>query len=162
MTLVVINNSPQEVIQELRCPSQTGFHLKERKQKNRLNAQAWPCFKDLHTTWKAVRRASNYNCSMCHLPCCKHCWTCAQIYSTGTIPGGFLERLKYEQKCREMCLKCALPAVSFSSSSASSLRSCSFPTGWVAGTVTPGIWGRQHGGVRARGEFRQSRRNFLS
>lgn len=34
--------------------------------------------------------------------------------------------------------------------------------GCVAGTVTPGIWGRQHGGVRARGEFRQSKRNFLS
>lgn len=55
-----------------------------------------------------------------------------------------------------------LPATSFSSSSASSLRSCSFPTGCVAGTVTPGICGRQHGGVRARGEFRQSKRNFLS
>ncbi|TNN38109.1 hypothetical protein EYF80_051734 [Liparis tanakae] len=36
------------------------------------------------------------------------------------------------------------------------------PIGCVAGTVTPGIWGRQHGGVRARGEFRQSKRNFLS
>lgn len=52
--------------------------------------------------------------------------------------------------------------MSFSSSSASSLRSCNFPMGCVAGTVTPGIWGRQHGGVRARGELRQSKRNFLS
>lgn len=55
-----------------------------------------------------------------------------------------------------------IPPTSFSSSSASSLRSCNFPMGCVAGTVTPGIWGRQHGGVRARGEFRQSKRNFLS
>lgn len=66
------------------------------------------------------------------------------------------------KRAEERAQRCGLPAVSFSSSSASSLRSCSFPTGCVAGTVTPGIWGRQHGGVRARGEFRQSRRNFLS
>lgn len=31
-----INNSPQEVIQELRCPSQTGSHLKGKKQKKRV------------------------------------------------------------------------------------------------------------------------------
>lgn len=83
------------------------------------------------------------------------------IYCADTIPEVLLKHLTEiiqgkVQKTR------GLPAVSFSSSSASSLRSCSFPIGWVAGTVTPGIWGRQHGGVLARGEFRQSRRNFLS
>lgn len=32
----------------------------------------------------------------------------------------------------------------------------------TAGLVTPGMSGRQQGGVRAKGELRQSRRNFRS
>jgi len=54
-----------------------------------------------------------------------------------------------------------LPARSFSSSN-SSLSSCSLDIGCWEGMVTPGIWGKQQGGVRAMGEFLQSRRNFLS
>ena len=63
---------------------------------------------------------------------------------------------------RRLCVSTSVPAMSFSSSSISSLRSCSFPMGCVAGIVTPGIWGRQHGGVLAMGEFRHSSKNFLS
>lgn len=44
----------------------------------------------------------------------------------------------------------------------SSLLSCSCSAGCSEGLVTPGMWGRQQGGVRAIGEFRHSKRNFRS
>lgn len=64
-----------------------------------------------------------------------------------------------ERNCLD--LDSSLPARSFSSSN-SSFSSWSLERGWREGMVTPGIWGRQHGGVRAIGEFLQSSKNFLS
>lgn len=154
-----------------------------------LLARAWPCLKDLQTSWQSSE-SSFYPNWFLHLqsqvcpPRHNHWETtlttghhaiCAAATDTvyqkhvrrSTVQAQFLEDSSSDwnimrKSAEKLAQRRGLPAVSFSSSSASSLRSCSFPTAWVAGTVTPGIWGRQHGGVRARGEFRQSRRNFLS
>lgn len=43
-----------------------------------------------------------------------------------------------------------------------SLLSSSCSAGCTEVMVTPGMWGRQQGGVRAIGELRHSKRNFRS